>query len=655
MPTWAIFAIMGLLVAVALAQIVFSMMPKREQAQKTAEISRKLYRFLSRFFLTQEYIANLYSKVAKLSIYRREEIQVLVVKYFAISWGVGAALVGVGIFLFNDFLTTLICIMFAVLVANITVDKQLDKLQNQVTKAMAQALSVIRQEYLRTDSVVEALNDAEVPAIIKRPLEEISQILTANNGELKLQEFTESSPFRTMQTLAAICYHINNQGDERDVYGQSNFAQALTILLSDINNEIQKVAYRKSRFGFIEYLPFLPILAIGIMEGYFMSIMPGTALVYSGIIGYFCRTITVLSAVISYTIVSRINCNVPIKEDDRGSLVLKLMDNPVIKQMATNISPKNKKRAKLELNLKHSISRMSVEQFYLKKAITMLSAFFITIITIFSSVQLGEQFLRTSTQQLSLVATNEMDNFTEQAIQEMDSIYLANPVGFNDQQMTDMVTSYMPGLSDLQIQDQVKRMKTKASQLENAYFKWWYVWVAGLLGFIGWMIPNLMLTLRKKLIQTEEEDDFLEIQTLVSILMNTNMDTMDMLSEMAQHSRIHKDMFLYAFQGYASNPELELTRLQAKTPLIEFKRFIGKLKLTISDLSLREAYSDLLMEREHILRIRDMAVKDAIDAKRFYCGPLAMIPLGAMIIGSFLIPIGILGYHEFMGALANMG
>lgn len=655
MPTWVIFAVMGLLVVIAVGQIIFSMMPKREQAKKTADLSRKLYRFLSRFFITQGYIAKLYSRVAALSVYRRDEIQVVVVKYFLISWGFAGGLSIAGIFLFNDFLTTMICVMFGILVSNIVVDKQLDKLQNQVTKAMAQALSMIRQEYMRTSSVVEALNEAEVPAIIKRPMEEIAQVLTSNNGELKLQEFCESSPFRTMQTLAAICFHINNQGDEKDVYGQSNFAQALSMLLSDVNNEIQKVAYRKSVFGFIEYLPFLPILAIGVMESYFISIMPGTALVYNGIIGYFCRTVTVLASVIAYTVVSRINCNVPIKEDDRGEMILRLMDNPVVKEMVHNITPKNRARAKVEAGLKDAISRMTVEHLYLKKTLFMFAAFFVTLITIYSSVQLGADYVRDSTQQLSLVATNEMDTFTEKAILDMDYMYLADPSKFNDQQMTEMVTSAMPGLSDLQIQDQVKRMHTKANTLDGAYFKWWYVPLSALVALLGWFAPNLMLYVRKKLIQTEEEDDFLELQTLVSILMNTNIDTMDMLSEMAQHSRIHKNMFLYAYQGYASNPELELTRLQAKTPLVEFKRFIGKMKLTISDLELREAYSDLLLEREHIMRIRDMATKDAINAKRFYCGPLSMIPLGCMIVGEFLVPIGILGYNEFMGALANMG
>lgn len=650
-----IFIIVGVIVAIAIGQIIFSMLPQRERAAKMSSVYRRIYRFISRNFITQGYVANLYSKLANLSVYRREEMQELTVKYFLTSWGMGAGLIGAGIFLYNDFLTTLICIMFAFLLTNIIVDKQIDKVQANVTKALAQALSSIRQEYLRTDNVVDALNDADIPDLVKKPIEEITQVLTSTNSELKLQEFCESTPFRTIQTLAAICYHINNQGDERDVYGNSNFTQALTLLLSDVNNEIQKTAYRKSRFGFIEYLPFIPIFAIGLMESYFISIMPGTALIYNGVLGYLLRTTTVLLSVIAYVVVSRINCNIPIKEDDRGNMILSLMDNPVIKNIAFNIAPKNKKRYAVERKLKDSLSRMSPEQFYLKKAMTMLVAFGLAIVTAYSSVELGKDFLTNSTQQLSLVATAEMDGFTKNQILEMDSIYLANPTKFSEQQKIDLINSYMPGLSDLQIQDQVKRIDTKAKQLLNAYFKWWYIWLCAGVGLIGWFAPNLMLFVRKILVQTEEEDDFLELQTLVSILMNTNIDTMDMLHEMAQHSRIHKDMFLYAYQGYASNPELELARLQSKTPLIEFKRFIGKMKLTISDLSLKEAYSDLLIEREHILRIRDMAVKDAIDRKRSYCGPLSMTPLGAMIIAEFLVPIGILGYNEFMGALSSMG
>ena len=105
----------------------------------------------------------------------------------------------------------------------------------------------------------------------------------------------------------------------------------------------------------------------------------------------------------------------------------------------------------------------------------------------------------------------------------------------------------------------------------------------------------------------------------------------------------------------ASNPELELARLKSKTPIIEFQRFLGKLQLTISDLSLAEAYSDLKIERDHMLRIREMSMIATINKKRKICGPISMAPFIMLVIGEFLIPIGYLGIKEFTKALSSMG
>jgi hypothetical protein len=627
---------------------------KRQKDAQQAKFFKRLYRFFSNFFLTQSYVASVYGKLANLSIYRRDELQVMAVKYFLLSWGAGLGLAAASFFMFHDFLTVMICVLFSILLTTIVVDKQLDAMHNKVLKALANVLSNIRQEYMRTNSVVESINDAEIPNLIKKPMEEINQILVSTNAELRLQEFCESTPFRTVQTLAGICYHINNQGDEIDVYGQSNFIQALTLMLSDVNSELQKIMYRKKRFGMIEYLPFLPIFGMGLIETYFISIMPGTALIYNGPLGYLFRTITVVTSIIAYVVVSRVNSTTPIKEDDRGDWVISFLERPWLRRIIHNIVPKNTKGQKVQKSLKDAISRMSIEQFYLKKVVAAIIALSLAVLCSISTISLGRDFIINSTQQLSLVATKEMDSYGKASIKKLDETYMANPGSFNAQQLTGLVQQYMGGLSDLQVQDQVKRLKDKARSLQNAYFKWWYIWVCIFIGYIGWKAPNINLKIRKILIETEEEDDFLQLQTLVSILMNTNIDTLDMLHQLSQHSRIHRDMFLYAYQGYASNPELELSRLQAKTPLIDFKRFIGKLKLSISDLSLKEAYSDLLIEREHILRIRDLTITASIDRKRGYCGPLSMIPLGAMIIGEFLVPIGLLGYNEFVNALQNM-
>ena len=685
----AIVAVLGL----AVFMIINGNKPKSEQAKTQKEFYRKAYKFLSRNFITQGSIRKIYSKLSNLCVYKREELYVLTLQYWAMSWGVSAVLIIFAAIVFSDAISILMCIAFALLLNTTIIDKQLDKQYFSVLYSTSKALGAIREEYMKSNSVVEAINDAPIDDILKKPFDDIYSILTSTDADLKLQEFYAATPFRTLQTLVGICYNINNQGDTRDSKGNSNFINALTTLSTDVNSEITKITMQKKKFGMIEYLPFVPIIASSFLQGYFTGIMPGTALIYGGPIGYICRTITILAAIICYTVITRINTTTPVKEDDRVIWAVNALTKDNVRKFIDDIKPKNSKALKWKRKIKEALSRQSIEELYVQKVVFASIAFVFALVTCFSVIQMGSDYVINSTQQLSLVATNEMDAFSKESILMLDEKYMAQRLalqpektllqeigdvvvsvkdllGLNGKKsvtekkekypdlsedaIKGMVSGYMPGLSDLQVIEQVKRLQDKFETVMNTKFHWWLVWVCALFGMIGWKAPDIMLAFRKLMVKTDAEDDFLQLQTLVSIFMTTDMDTLDILYELSQQSRIHKDMLTYCYHSYPANPELELTRLQSKTPLTEFKRFIGKLKLTISDLSMSEAFADLIIEREQIMRIREITIQATIDKKRGLCGPLSLTPLGCMVIGDLLVPLGYLGYKEFMNAMTMM-
>ena len=688
-----VFGVIGLVMVFAIFSIINGNKPKGKQEAQKKELFRKLYKILSRNFITQGSIRKIYSKLANLCIYKREELYVLAVQYFCMSWGVSAALILISFFMYNDFISILICIAFALLLNMTLIEKQLDKQYFNVLQATSRALGAVREEYMKSNSVVEAINDAPIDDILKRPFDDIYSILTSTDAELKLQEFYAATPFRVLQTLVGICYNINNQGDTRDNKGNSSFINALTTLSTDVNSEITKITMQKKKFGIIEYLPFVPIFAMGLIESYFSGIMPGTALIYGGPIGYICRTLTILAAIVCYAVITRINTTVPVKEDDRVIWAINALSHPKIKEFIDNLKPKNKKALKIKQKIKLALSRQSIEEIYVQKVFYAIVAFIFSLLVCFTVIQMGSDYVRNSTQQLSLVATNEMENYSKESILALDEKYFAQRMalqpdkslgeevadvinsikgllGLNgkksvtekDEKYPDlsedaikgMVQGYMPGLTDLQVIDQVKRLQDKFETIMSTKFHWWLIWVCALFGFIGWKVPDIIMKLRRIMVKTDAEDDFLQLQTLVSIFMTTDMDTLDILYELSQQSRIHKEMLTYCYHSYPANPDLELTRLQSKTPLSEFKRFIGKLKLTISDLSMGEAFADLIIEREQIMRIREITIQATIDKKRGLCGPLSLTPLGFMVVGELLVPLGYLGYREFMNALTMM-
>ena len=255
----AIVVVILLIVAFAIYNIIMGNKPKKQQEAQKKELYRKLYKILSKNFITSSSIRKIYGKLSNLCVYKREELYIYSTQYFLMSWGISAAMIVFGIFMFSDAISILMCVAFALLLNTTLIEKQLDKQYFKVLEAMSKALGAIRQEYMKSNSVVEAINDAPIDDVLKRPFDEIYSILTSTDAELKLQEFYSSTPFRTLQTLVGICYNINNQGDTRDEKGNSNFVSALTTLSTDVNAEITKITTQKKKFGMIEYLPFIPI------------------------------------------------------------------------------------------------------------------------------------------------------------------------------------------------------------------------------------------------------------------------------------------------------------------------------------------------------------------------------------------------------------
>lgn len=653
----AVILVMVVIIIAGVLIIISGGKSKKDQKASQEKLYKKAYSFLSSNFLCSMQMMRIYNSLAALSIYTRAELQMLSTKYFLMSSGIAIVLIVSAVVLFKDTVSILIAIAFAVLVNNTMVTKQIDKTNLMVYKALKYTLASVRQEYMKLNSIPEAIAEADIHPLLRKPMEEIHAILTSTNSELKLMKFYESSPFRSLQTFAGICFNINNSGDGKDEFGQSNFIQALTMLTSDVNSEITRLVTLKTKFGIIEYLTFVPIFAMNFIESYFQGIMPGTAMIYNGMLGYLGRTITLIMCIVCYLIITNINSSAPIKEDDRLPFTKTLLMKPDFYNFIWTISPKNAARRKLEAKLKRALSRKSPEHVYTEKVVYSIAGFFIALIATISIVSIGRDFTINSTQQLSLVASSEMDDYTKDEILEMDRAYFADPTASSwqlDQQMA-FVKSYMPNLTDLQAQDQISRMNDKKKMMNNAFFHWYYMLICIGISILAWYIPDMTIMLRSFLVQTEAEDDFLQLQTLMAILMNTNADTIDALWQLTEHSRIHKDMLMYAYHSYPSNPEKELKRLQSKTPIIDFKRFLGKLQLTISDLSLAEAYGDLKIERDHMIRVREIQMYATIDKKRGLCGPVSLVPIGCLVVFELLVPLGYLGIKEFMSALSSMG
>lgn len=657
-PNLIIYILIGVIILIG--YITFKKVAPSKKSKKMKQALRerryaKAYHFFSKFFLTSYYVKSLYKKISNLSIYNRAEIQIRTVKLFYLGVSINVIVVTYSIFAFKDTIMVLISLFFSVMFSNVRINKRIDKDMDKVVKDFSVALSRIRQAYLNTHSIVEAIETSDIPTGVQKPFGEILHILTCTDPESAIRAFMTNVPYRTIQTFASVCYKINTEGDEIDKNGNSNFSQAISMLMSDVNSEIEKTTHRKNIFGIVEYLPIVPVILLVPIQKFFEYQIPGTALIYNSSYGYLIRIGTVLLSLLAYILVINISSSNTLRKDDRSKLLNVLLEFKVVKTFARDIAPKNKRRRKLERKLRESLSNMKVEELYLRKFSLGVVLFFLALVSTVITTELSKEYAKTSVKQMSIIASTKDAKYTDEMIQQMDIKYLSNPDKYtDDESIYTLVKTTMRDLSDMQITDEIARMKNKKESIENAYYKWYYALISVGVGLFGWFIPSYMLALRRKLVSSEEVEDFLQLQTLTSILMYTNIDTLDLLGELADNSTVHKDMFTYAYHSYSSNPELEISRLQSKVSNSDFKSFLGSLKLSISDLSLKEAFSDLITEREHLKKMQSMMIEKALRVRRSMCTPIVFIPLAILVIGVFLTPIVILGVSEMLKMLAQL-
>lgn len=654
-----IFAVIVLSIGGIMSFYVYKMgkTPKAMRKLKSQERMVKVYILLENFPLTTRRVRKISGKLVSLSVLDIREIYKMTAELFIKGAAITAALALAGLLMFDDVVSMVMCICLGFIGSNVFLDKKVDSITTKVYESLRITLSSMREEFLRLGSVEEALSECEADNLMKGIIDGILSIITSSNSELKMKEFFERVPFRPIQTLAMMCYRTSNIGDE-ETNGESNFMRALKYLSEDINSEISKRDYQKHIFGKIEYLCLAPIPAIKLIEMFFANVIPGLTVVYKGTLGYIIKISILLVCIVSFTIIATINNSTPIKEDDRNETVNELLRIRVFRRFINDIKCKNHKHRKLKAKLDKALSKKSVTEFYALKFLYAVGVFFGVIITTMLVVQIGRDFMETNTQPLSMMASNDTKDIEPERLLEMDNTYIKMRDEGKNLTLVNGVEfcrGWLPELNDLQLQDQLDRLTKKYNSLKGAYFKWYFVILAYLCAILGWFIPNFILKGRTGLVENEAQEDFLQIQTLMTIISATGCDNLDALEQMCQVSKIHKGILLYCYNSYPSNPELELARLESKTPLTEFKRFVQKMKVAISDLSLKESFSDLEVERQYILNKRENTIRSAIESRRGTCGLISRFPMVFLIGGMLLAPIVIVGVQELMKAMNSLG
>ena len=654
-----ILMVMGILLTSMVGIYVILVMDAKKRnggsAKDFASYNKK-FKFLSDNFFTRSSFKSVVDQVSRLSIYNFMEVRIVSVKFYTRTLIMSLALLLIGAVLTKDLMPTIIIAVYAMVMRNVLIFKRIEDVTYTLLKQFSSSLSSIYECYTKTHDVAESIAQCSRGSYLIKPFEQIYNILTAVDGEERLNEFYSSSPFRLLRTLATASYLMNDEGDVKNNKDQYAYQEALLLIKNEVDDETRKMLKQRTLFQSLEYLPLAPIFAIGPLQSFFMSTIPGTSIVYQGMIGYLFRILVVLASWLAYYIITTINRNMAVRSDDRMEVIDILLHNKKFKKLVNTVTPKKvKTTTAVQMRLHGALSSKDIPYVYASKIISSTIGFVFAVLALVIMTASAKEFAYNNVRSLSFTGGTDLTPLEEERLFEFDCGYMDSPHEPAESEVASAIQSILPKATEMDRIEQAQRVIKKYKTYNSIHYNWWYLLIAYAVAIACWFIPEGQIALRKYLVKAEAEEDVLQMQTLIAILMFTPLDTLDVLYWLEKNSVVHRDALLYAYHEYPSDAETALNRLKSKSVVPEFHQLCDKLLSTVAEVSLQDAFPDLISQREHTMKMRETIQLHAIEKKRRLASPISLTPLVLLVIGLVIAPIGLLGYQEFVNTLGNLG
>ena len=619
------------------------------------KISNK-YIFYTNNIFTRKKFRRVAMRYASMSCYDYDTVKALSVRLFEKSMITSLAMPLAALILLRNVMLAVLVGFVGYIYYELTVDRAIDKVYREITDECAFTIQSIRDEYLITDSIPQAVLNCDKGKYLHDPMNKIYEILTDVNGDELLYQFKRVAPVRILGTLADTLYISNDEGDVREDGKESAFAKQMSAIRDEATSASMRMMETENAFKSLDKLALVGLIGSPVADWFLLTQIPGTALYLKGMYGSIEKAFLIGVTILAYYVISILRRPTVVNQVDRVEFIDNLSRHYKVKKFVANLLPKkHKTKMQWKLRLKSAISSKTMEYIYTAKVVYALIVGLITAASLIGFVWTARSNLYHNYGSLSFIDTTKgMTEKDFQAIKKMDNEYMEFETMPDETYTSDFIRAHI-AQKDYEIQNQVQRLQTKYKHYHGMGFKWYYIIIIYLGMVAGWFAPEVSVMMRKALVKFEEVEDVMQLQTVMITISNTRMDTLDALYWLMTESTIHKAPLRYAYLEYPSDPEGALVTLKDSVASSDLKRLIAKLEKTVLDLSMRDAFSDIAVDKANSLVRNDIIQKEQIKSKKEWARLIAGAPISILLMGGFVLPILILGVTQLMTAFSTMG
>lgn len=621
------------------------------------KIAHKFYQYYNNV-LTRSRFRRIVEMYSSLSCYRVDQVKDQSVTLFERNMIIVFMFPVASLIVMQSVIVAVLMFFMGLVFYESQIEKKMDKLYVEIMQDMSLMLSSVREKFLETGSIPSAIQLCERSPYLETSLQKIFKMLTAADGEEHLNEFQRTYPIRLMKTFANTCYIVSENGVMHYENGFDSFTSDMQVLRQECDSEVRRLIKQKIAFKSLQSLSLVGLIIMPLFEWYLLHNIPGTSSLLKGFYGEVSHILIIAVTIIMYWYIS--NCMRPsvVNVVDRSPMIQSLLSRHDFRQLVDNVkSKKHVVLVKIRDQINRSLSAKTVDYVYASKIVYSVVAFIGAMVALliipivvkentyknYNTMTFIEQQVTAEQQDMIVKMDNEI---MEWDIEQFNS--------YSEDGLKELIRARVPGLTDTQLGDQYDRLTIKYGIYKNAHWYWWFPAVALLIGIGGWFVPELQLMIRHNLVQYEEGEDVMQMQTMMIVLSETKFNVFRVIKTLEDTSTIHKHLLTICHYSYTADPELAIQKMEHSSENKDFKRICRKLQSCIYTLSIHDGFSDMLLDKQQSLALREMVRNEELESRKTTSKLLAVAPAALSLIGSFVGPVLILGIREISETLSSL-
>lgn len=529
---------------------------------------------------------------------------------------------------------TCVFTVFLWYVAEGYIDYFITRSHNRLLEQMLRFISFVRQKYYEygvvDDSIYEAttlLNVEDREMSVQGNL--LYNIFLESDVEASMAEYLEVAPNAFLKMFVNFSKMTMEYGDQKKD-GQSVYLMNLSFLSKNIQLEVNKRKQLNYALKSMNLIVMLPLFLIAPLRNWAVSNFAPLGNFYNSPYGKVTEILTIVIILFSMATLNKI-----------ANIEKKTSESKEVNRFLAKIH--------IPLDVKYKQKWLYAIIVFVLSLSVIVSVLIGARMQLKSKVYYEDQFLGAS-----LSESEELDRLNESLIdyefitrsQSGIGIESINEYVNNIELGIDNNDEFMP-LSETRVEERSNQILEKVKLYHSYSLKWWQILSCFILAMLAYYIPEFNGYIQLRIKALDIDDEVAGFRSIIMMLMyNPRMNVEEILEWLDTYAVFYKQGIHRCLLNLMSGEEEAILELMDSVKHNEMKRLVHQLAMACEDISLEEAFDELIQEKANFFEQRKWHNEKLISRKILFGQNIGFLPAYSLIILYMIVPMVVTSSNE---------